>query len=299
MAFSLEASERGDAAVTRVAQEITDAAIDGLMSGEDRDDAVHAARKTCKRLRALLRVVRPQLDTATFRRENARIHDAARLLSGARDRAVLGKTSERLIAAANDPSVFGSARPDFTAGAEATDDAAVHQAVDALRAVRDDIPTWGVRDRGWKTFERGLRKIYADGADAMHEAARGTDDEAWHEWRKQAKYLWHGFELLEPTWPGVMTAFADKAHDLSDALGDEHDLQVLAGALREGQGGIVAPPSLGDLLASRRAELQTEALALGARLYAENPKVFTRRLGAWHDAWHADAAREAVGAAAH
>lgn len=298
MTFELSALEPADVAVRRIATELVDGALAGLTGDGDPDVAVHEARKACKRLRALLRLVRPELSKAQFRDENVRIRDAARLLSGARDRAVLRKTFARLVAAANDPAVFEDLRPAF-AGVEpdmAPDSEAIADAVVALRDARGAVQAWTLRDRGWKTFAKGLAKIYEDGAAAMAEAEGQPDDEVWHDWRKQAKYLWHALELLQPTWPRVAEALAAEAHALSDALGDEHDLQVLRDALHAAPGGEPLPPALMALLSARRAELHTTALSVGRRLYADDPKVFTDRLKRWYVAWEDDARRGAVGA---
>ncbi len=45
-----------------------------------------------------------------------------------------------------------------------------------------------------------------------------------HEWRKRVKDLWYHVTLLQDAWRPVMSALADEAHELSDRLGDEHDL---------------------------------------------------------------------------
>jgi hypothetical protein len=69
-----------------------------------------------------------------------------------------------------------------------------------------------------------------------------------------------------------MRALADEAHELSDRLGDDHDLAVL---LEWG-----AEP-LEPLIATRRRELQEEAFAYGPRLYSDKPKAFVRRIEHW------------------
>jgi len=52
------------------------------------DEAVHDARKALKRARSGLRLLRP-LDEAAYRRENTRLRNAGRRLSGVRDDKVL------------------------------------------------------------------------------------------------------------------------------------------------------------------------------------------------------------------
>ena len=61
-----------------------------------RDAAVHEARKCCKKLRALLRLVRPAISARTYRGENTAFRDAARPLTAVRDAKVLIETLDKL-----------------------------------------------------------------------------------------------------------------------------------------------------------------------------------------------------------
>ena len=58
--------------------------------------AVHETRKALKRLRALLRLVRPAIGEDAFKRENAQLREIGLSLSGARDRHVLLETVNKL-----------------------------------------------------------------------------------------------------------------------------------------------------------------------------------------------------------
>jgi hypothetical protein len=73
-----------------------------------------------------------------------------------------------------------------------------------------------------------------------------------------------------------MEAAADEAHVLSDRLGDDHDLAILSAWVEENAD---AGPEFFEAVARRRNELQAEAFALGARVYAEKPKAFSARMG--------------------
>jgi hypothetical protein len=61
VAFRLEPGEPAPDAIRRIAAELVADAVEGLTGGGDRGRAVHGARTSCKRLRAVLRLVRPQL----------------------------------------------------------------------------------------------------------------------------------------------------------------------------------------------------------------------------------------------
>jgi hypothetical protein len=89
--------------------------------------------------------------------------------------------------------------------------------------------------------------------------------------------------LLAPAWPGLLGAQAEEAHALTELLGDDHDLAVLAARLADGTAPL--PPAVDAdraallaLVEHRSHELRTAATRLGLRVYAESPKAFSRRL---------------------
>ena len=85
-----------------------------------------------------------------------------------------------------------------------------------------------------------------------------------------------------------MSSLADEAHELSDRLGDDHDLAVLREwAHRHASTLDGSDPVLRGfdvILENRRRELQEEAFDYGARLYADKPSVFVGRLEGWWEA---------------
>jgi hypothetical protein len=106
--------------------------------------------------------------------------------------------------------------------------------------------------------------------------------ESLHEWRKRVKDLWYDHTLLRQLWPPVLTAVGDQAHELSDLLGDDHDLAMLAAWVREHVP--ATGPEFFETVERRREELQGQAFALGALLYADKPSAFVGRLERLWDA---------------
>ena len=68
--------------MARVARGRIGHALGQLNNGDDPDKAVHEARKDMKKLRAVLRLTRPELGGKIYRRENTRFRDVALSLSG-------------------------------------------------------------------------------------------------------------------------------------------------------------------------------------------------------------------------
>lgn len=123
------------------------------------------------------------------------------------------------------------------------------------------------------------------GADADADADAGVDAtvEAFHEWRKRAKYLRYHLRLLRPSWPHGLERTRDEVKTLGDLLGEDHDLAVLARTLAPGIEAEAERVELLRALVLRRSELlRRQAHRLGLRIYSEKPKALRQRLrGYW------------------
>jgi CHAD domain-containing protein len=260
-------------------------ALEGLRAGREPDKAVHEARKDMKKVRAVLRLARPQLGDKAYRRENARFRQVARGLSGVRDAKAMIEALDGLVEHGLHRSTAGRLRREVERhkeGLAGTDGAAIQDVIEELESARDGVESWPLGPDRWKVLEAWLRRIYRNGRRRMREAERDPSTEALHEWRKRAKDLWYHLSLLEEAWPAVLKAEAGEAHTLSDHLGDDHDLAVLwEFALDRG----LDSQRLYAAVEERRGELQKSAFALGRRLYAERPRDFTERIGALWAAW--------------
>jgi hypothetical protein len=84
-----------------------------------------------------------------------------------------------------------------------------------------------------------------------------------------------------------MRQFAKEAHQLSDDLGDDHDLAVLRQALIV-QREQIKPTTLDtftEAIDFQRERLQQRAQVQGQHLYAEKPSAYVARLEAYWQAW--------------
>jgi CHAD domain-containing protein len=292
MAYRLKRKESAAEAVRRVAREEIAKGIDAAGGTAPLSERVHDARTSCKKLRGLLRLVRPQLGDV-YRRENVFLRDAARSLAAARDEAVILDTFDGLIrrgARHVDPDAVAAIRAALHPPAPPPSDGdfagLLTAFADSFRDLRDRIDDWRVEDGGFAAIKDGLKDVYRRGRKAMRKAFKTDDPADFHEWRKQAKYHWYHVRLLRNVWRPVTEARAGELERLSDLLGEDHDLTVLAAAVRELTG---CDPhhtkAILDLIDRRAAKLRSEAEPLGRRLYAEKPKRFVRRFRSYWKTW--------------
>jgi len=254
--------------------------------------AVHGARKELKKLRTLLRLLRPSLPPALYAQASRRFRDAGRALSASRDAEVKLRTLDALAAGREDlpPEALAAWRKILVGDREASagslaDEAALAEAADLIEAGLAQVEAWEEPGGGWTLLDAGLLRAYRRGREAMAAARRSGSEEHLHEWRKRAKDLWYALRLLGESWPAALDPAAGEAHALSERLGDHHDLAVLREDLAERRLGEAETRALEAAIDRREAELAGAAFEIGRRLYAEKPKAFRRRLRAYWRAW--------------
>jgi CHAD domain-containing protein len=252
-------------------------------------DAVHGARKDLKKLRTVLRLLRDEIGEKGYRAANGRFREAGRALSASRDAEVKVATLEALISASGElpPSSFAWRRllELERDAAAAPDSTALAAAVEAIEAGLAEIDSWEIDEMGWALIDAAVLRGYRHGRRAMR-AARGEPvEERLHEWRKRAKDLWYEQRLLAAAWPGILEAGAEEAHRLTKLLGDHQDLAVLRRDLAGRRFDSASGEAFRAAIGKRQEALAGEAFELGARLYAEPPKQFRRRLRRYWKAW--------------
>jgi CHAD domain-containing protein len=255
--------------------------------GAARDDGelaprVHGMRKGVKKLRGLLRLVRPVLPEA--KAGNAMLRDAGRGLSDLRDSAVMLATVAR-VGADMEPARQEAIEAPFRAlaadHADLADAATLPAFAEAMEAVLREAEGWRLRKEGWEALEPGLAATWDAAREAMRETRDAPDAEPLHEWRKRVKDHWYQARLLAPIWPEMMKPHVAAADELGEILGEVNDLAVLS--LRLGAMDL-APDLLEEALAraeARREELLAAAMPLGRRLFAAGPDHLLARWRVW------------------
>jgi CHAD domain-containing protein len=240
------------------------------------EEAVHEARKDLKKLRALLRMTRSELGEEWFRRENSCFRDAGRELAAVRDSDVLLETLSGLDIPAGMECELRKRIQAARALNGGDGRRTVSQGVvSMLREARLRVDDWPLERDSFDVLGDGLERTYRRGRRAFRAARTEPSVEALHELRKRVKDLWYHHNLLRSLWPPVMQAVGEEAHQLANRLGDDHDLALLAGWVREHA---QAEPEFFEAVERRRSELQDQAMALGEPLYADEPRPYVRRL---------------------
>jgi CHAD domain-containing protein len=289
-AYRLLEGEPTGPGIRRVIAAQVDDAIAQLRgeAGTEPPDAIHEARKDMKKVRSALRLVRDAMGDDTWRRENDHYRDVARQLSAHRDAEILvealDELGERFGPAARD----GYARLREQLDREnraAHDDGTIERtmagAAAELAAGRTRIDRLPLDGDGWELIAPDIHRTYRRGRKRLRAVEEEASVTNLHELRKRVKDLWYQLRLIREADKHMIGALADHAHDLSDHLGDDHDLALLREEVQRRRDAFSSPADQRHLLQEidqRRGELQFAAVSLGARVYADKPKKFTARL---------------------
>ena len=270
--FALLAEERLTDGLRRMALTQLDLAIE-LLGGDGgavpRAIAVHETRKSLKRLRALMALLRGELGERQFAHEDAVLRGAGLRLAGARDAEVLVSTLDELVRANRKQLAHrrGVARlrsqlvaERDTASERAREDAWTRaQVVADLRSLRGRVQAWSLPHRdGIESVEVGPGAPSAGSPPSSPGGRRpGGNGRAMHRWRKRVKDLRYAAAMLDRRAPGHrgkatadgenggsqrrseqrtdagrIRRLARRADELGELLGEEHDLALLAGRLK-------------------------------------------------------------------
>ncbi len=291
MPYHVKRHETISEAIKRVAREEMDTAASHLSHPPSNGEGVHEARKSVKKTRALLRLVRFELD-AVYGRENRALREIGRQLSPLRDSVALIETFDDLRTKHSEgvnKSVLSAVRHLLVSQKEQTEkEAQLNQlapaAAKSLRAVAERIEAWPLKGTGFAAIRDGVEAVFRGARRSMRQAQKHPDADHFHEWRKRVKDHWYFTRLMEDLWPEVMSAERETLHSLEQFLGDDHNLAVLSKTLRAEK----QFKPLRKAIEKYQKELRGAANTLGERVYSEKPSEFVKRTEHLWDLWRAE-----------
>jgi CHAD domain-containing protein len=262
-------------------------------------EAVHDFRKAMKRWRALLRLLAPFVgEEARLMRTAAR--DYARELAGPRD---AQSALDALNAASEDrSSVISTLSPRSIATirarlenirdeTEATTLTPERRSLnlEALTAADAVIDRWPLDDVTFDDVAQEVTIWYRRARRQIPDDWSSATPEELHELRQRVIDHRYQMELLEPLWPRLGRLWVEEAQRLRNRLGEYQDLTLLDRLTTPHQPLARWRSRLTPIIAARQNKRARTAARQSARLFAETPKAFRRRL---HALWLADQVRK-------
>jgi hypothetical protein len=295
MGFRLKSGQAVSTEVRRIVLRQLDLAASELKSIGDpeSDEAIHVARRRVKKIRAIIRLVRPVLEK-TYRELEPDLRRVSRLLAPVADGQGVIDTLDELgrrypkllprktVAALRTDLLEREKRID----AEADSRGVLQRASSMLRAHRGEVMQWRLRAEGFEAIAIGLKKCVRRARNAMGLAWKNPTAAHHHTWRRHVKAHWFHVRLLEARCEDRLLPVQRRLETLDGILGEHHNLALLRDVL-------VEDCSLSRQESSRclrvvaryQRVLRQHAQLLGMRIYGEKPGRFVRRVRKlWQDA---------------
>lgn len=297
MSYRIRREEHPGKAISRILCEQIDKAVYRLHHFKDPNaDAVHRVRVGCKKIRAVLRMVRPRIGDR-YQSENAWFRDTARKLAALRDAGVMVTTLEHLQIHSGKPMIHEDflwvrerLQEQFRTVLQDTDrEHRVTEVIEALRQAGNRLLAFEMPVNDFDGLKPGLKKTLNRAAGSYEQALDNPSPPTMHEWRKRIKYHMYHTRVLRDVWSRPMKGYAKSLNQLSDLLGETHDLDIFRMHLAEQEntfGGDNRMEQLLRMIDYRRDCLRQDALTIGAKVHAEKPKRWCKRMQAYWAAWH-------------
>lgn len=286
--YCIDAKDRSiAAALRRIALEQIDLAETALTdAAQPLPLRVHTARKAVKKLRGLIRLLRPGF--APYHHENAALRRAGHGIAGLRQSHVLPDT---LALVASDAGLCETDLQHLRAMVDVHVDATRTEAALAgplaaflaeWSALRQRAQQWTPHGKGFAALGPGLARSHAAAARAADRArSSGNAADAVHDWRKRVKDHGYHLRLLTPLWPEMMRVQGDAVDALGESLGQHQDIADLLSLLPgEGPGAELAAAAQ-----ARQARILALAHPASARIFAGSARAFRHRCAAWWQIW--------------
>jgi CHAD domain-containing protein len=289
---TLRAGEPLQAGLVRVADGLIQNGLDRMRcSSSGCAEDVHSVRVTIKRLRAILRLIRPAIPKTVFDREDGRLRKAARRLSLVRDSDVAKRTLASLrFSKGRERDAMAAARKglnhDGERGAEISK--ATSQIELDLKQTRRNLHRIQISGDEWNTIEPGLREVYRQCRKRMERALGNGDDEAFHKWRIRVKNLYYGLQMLQQVWPKRLDKMVAGLKQLQEEIGADHDLVVLKRSMHktpDAFGSAETVERVADSLDHKSKRLRRMTEQLGRQIFDKTPRGFVRELSQHWNKW--------------
>lgn len=255
--------------------------------------AIHETRRTLKRIRALLRMIRDETGYSDYYRENNYYRDLSARLSPLRDSYVLRKTLTDLHSRFPEEfpekeiwNINDSLQLRFEEHFEKFTDqlGGFDRMIQDLELARSRVHDLCRLRNEFDAIRKGIRRVYSRGYRFLRIVQKKYEEEQFHEYRKNTKYLLHHMELIQPVYPKLIRAYSSTIDKHTQLLGNTRDYVRLESFIRERSHG--KRISSGDRkmlqgISSRREEMMQKILAKASRIYAEKPGEFIKRLDSY------------------
>ena len=290
--FSITNHEEISVATHRIIAEQYDLIISSCRNHEDPDLSVHDIRKASKRIRALLRMLKPDLPPEIYLRENTFLKEISRKLSVARNFHVFEEEFDNIVSAGiidlPDKTINNIKQHlkekkedafDLITGLEI-----FHSIAKKTEEAKERFAAVDLSMLGPHTVYKGIGKVFSWGQKQMMHSQQFPTDENLHEMRKRIKTLMYIVRLIKDVSTEFFNGYFKGLKSASVALGEDHNMAELNDYIDTVNEKLVSAEEkleIESYISSQRQQIQLEVWPEIAKLYTGQAGEFSKRVKAY------------------
>jgi len=293
--FEIRKRETFEQGIYRLLESLNTDTARLLIAGSRVHLSIHEARKNIKKLRAVLRLIRHEIGIEKYQELNIFYRETGQKIALLRDDTSMVELLENFKENIKSPElqkvIQKSIRlakkkreKEFADFYKNKKGAQLNKSLSGKMAALKQANISGNPEI---FIMQSVGKVHRDTIKRMKQAEKEGSNEAYHNWRKQVKYLMFQMMILKNAWPKFFDAYIDELDKLQKLLGSLHDLNILNNYAV--QGDLLTldkkqKEALLNYIYPRRASLKKQVHVIGKQLFAENSVAFSKRvLGIWNN----------------
>ncbi len=257
---------------------------------------IHSMRRSLKKTRALLRLVRDGISASDFRETDQHIRQCGKLLAPIRDAWVLESLIEKLDGefeiisedTAKLIQLIRDSMPESVKRIEATTPKKNGTKFNSrlfielklcLHETIQSVLGWSTISVNENVIKKGISRVYRKARKHYRNCSKGNQPSLFHEWRRSLKQLFYHCQLAPWAWRNL-DEWKSNLRRLERTLGDEHDLVVLQEFLQSTEPRVLSQSALDTALEKsnlRRHKLQRKSLRMGEHLFTDPGLKFVKK----------------------
>ena len=256
---------------------------------------IHETRRTTKRIRAVLHLIRDETGYGHFYRENTFYRDLARRMAPARDQYVLRESiiqMEGAIRESSSDEEFNDLN-EYLSNRVDQELYRFNEAQDGFVRIQEELSQARLRVENYcqlrnsfKSVKQGIHRMYERGRKYLRKVEKRFNMEEFHEYRKCSKYLQYQMEIIQPLFPKLMKGYTKTINKHTELLGVARDMDRLEQYLQSTPSHLLSPSLKEELichLGAQRDTMRARLLSKSGLIYAEKPNQFIKRI---HTYWN-------------
>ncbi|NBX77502.1 MAG: CHAD domain-containing protein [Proteobacteria bacterium] len=246
------------------------------------------ARKSLKKARAVLYLLRDSISESKFSEEEKNLRKLSRTFRDVRDAHIteevfmaFSKTHQKELSQEDWAEIMQAlvAESKKTVETVFQEEKKLKEAIALLQAAMERIPEIKIKGSPWDSIEECLRSTFLECFE-YSEACRDTHEEEYFvAWRKAVKFLRLEIDFFIEALSPEIKKWNQELHVLSDTLGEYQDLTLIEDQIQDCEESIKnkkALNKLGKLIHERKKNLRKIARKIGSEIFTYKPKAFVK-----------------------